>query len=80
MLKLWPVFLLAPGIGFLFLFFLGDKNKALLWPAGILTLLGLLFILRYLEYLRYWPVILIVFGIVLIFWKKRRAVEKESDQ
>ena len=67
MQSLWPVFLLGPGLGFFVLYFLGQHDKGLLLPGGILTVLGLLFIFRYFEYLRYWPVLLIIGGIVLIF-------------
>jgi hypothetical protein len=67
MQSLWPVFLLGPGLGFFVLYFAGQKDKGLLLPGGILTVLGLLFIFRYFEYLRYWPVLLIIGGIVLIF-------------
>ena len=67
MQSLWPVFLLGPGLGFFVLYFAGQQDKGLLLPGGILTVLGLLFIFRYFEYLRYWPVLLIIGGIVLIF-------------
>ena len=67
---LWPLFLAAPGLGFILLYFLGKRDKGLLIPGGLLLLLGLLFLVRHLEYIRYWPVLLIVFGIILIFMRK----------
>ncbi|MBN2424177.1 MAG: hypothetical protein JXR46_01510 [Calditrichaceae bacterium] len=70
---LWPVFLLGPGVGFFLIYLLGDKNKILLWPAGLLTVISFLFIFRYLEYLRYWPSLLIIGGIILIFMKDRKV-------
>lgn len=68
MAKLWPVLLLAPGMGFLLLYFLAGKNSTALWSASILILLSLLFLLRFVEYLRYWPALLILGGIVIILF------------
>jgi hypothetical protein len=67
MQDLWPVFLLGPGIGFFLMYFLGERERGLLVPGSILSGLGILFLFRYSMYLRYWPVLLIIFGAVLIF-------------
>lgn len=75
---LWPTFLLAPGIGFFLIYFLGGKNKLLLWPAGLLTVISVLFIFRYLAYLRYWPALLIIGGVILIFWRKKKDLISDS--
>lgn len=72
---LWPTFLLAPGVGFFLIYFLSEKNKLLLWPAGLLTVVSVLFLLRYLPYLRFWPALLIIGGVLLIFWRGKKKTE-----
>lgn len=69
--SLWPVFLMGPGIGFYLLYLLGSKEKGLIVPATILNVLGLLFLLRHLEYIKYWPVLLIIGGIIIIFLREK---------
>lgn len=68
MARLWPVLLLAPGFGFLLLYFLAGKENTALWSASVLIVLSLLFLLRFVEYLRYWPALLILGGIVIILF------------
>lgn len=68
---LWPIFLLGPGLGFLAHYSLGKGDKDLLWPAVILIALSFLFLFRYIEYLKYWPSLLAIGGVVLIFWKEK---------
>jgi hypothetical protein len=80
MAALWPVFLMGPGVGFYLLYLLGGKNKILLWPAGILIILSALFFLRYIEYLRYWPVLLIIGGVILILKKNKGTAVTEDKQ
>ena len=77
--KLWPFFLVGPGIGFFVLYFLGNKEKNLIYPGAILTLLGLLFIFRYVPYLKYWPSLMILGGIILIFLPIKKPVIKEKN-
>lgn len=73
---LWPVFLLGPGIGFFLMYaFSEKKDRGLLLPGGILTLLSLLFAFSHLNYLRYWPVILIIIGIVLLLRPSKKKNE-----
>jgi len=82
MVYLWPVFLIAPGIAFFLFYILGKREKGLLMPAIILTILGLLFIFRHIEYLMYWPVLLIIGGIIVIFlddFRKPKAGKPETD-
>ena len=63
---LWPLFILAPGLGFFMLFLFGNKDRSLLIPGGILTGLGFIFLLQQQGYARLWPLILIVVGLVLV--------------
>jgi hypothetical protein len=76
--ELWPGFLLGPGLGFLFMYFLGPREKGLLIPAGILILLSFLFwtgrdVSRF-----FWPVLIIAVGVYLLI--KARMSLKSSDQ
>jgi len=68
MLKLWPVLLIGPGLGFLMLYFLADRENTALWSASVLIILGMLFMFRFIEYLRYWPALLILGGIILVLY------------
>lgn len=78
---LWPWFILAPAIGFLLMYFLGTQEQGLLIPAGILSTLGLVFLLVQSEYHYLWPVILILAGavIVLMGWQPKPPEEVKSD-
>lgn len=64
---LWPGFMLAPGLGFVFMYLFGRKEKGLLIPAGILIGMSAIFAFRYTTVLRFWPVVLIGIGIYLIY-------------
>lgn len=44
MSRLWPLFLLIPGLAFEFGFFMEHKNAGLLVPGGILITLGIVFL------------------------------------
>lgn len=63
---LWPVFILAPAAGFLAMYFGGTKEQGLLVPAGILSIIGIIFLFVSSGFGDYWPVFLIIAGIVLI--------------
>ncbi|MHB8076517.1 LiaI-LiaF-like domain-containing protein [Desulfosporosinus fructosivorans] len=41
--RLWPIFVLIPGLVFELSYFSRDRNPGILVPGGILTILGLLF-------------------------------------
>ncbi len=63
---LWPTLLVAPGLGFLFMHLVRPNRNLYLYPGLILGGFGLLFFLRKIDYIKYWPVLLILFGIWLI--------------
>ncbi len=68
--KVWPLFLLVPGLVFEVVYFRNNKLSGLLVPGGILITLGLLFFLcaftdyGILQYL--WPVFIMAPGIGLL--------------
>ncbi len=66
MVNLWPVFIIAPAVGFVALYFGGTKDSDLLIPAGILTGLGIIFLFVSYDLGEYWPILLILIGIVMI--------------
>jgi hypothetical protein len=69
---LWPFFILAPAAGFTVLYFGGGrKEPGLLVPAGILFVTGLFFLLVSVHAGQFWPVFLIIAGIVIIVSKGR---------
>jgi len=77
---LWPWFILAPAIGFILMYFLGPREQGLLIPAGILSTLGLIFLLVQSEYNYLWPIILILAGAVIIIlsWRPKPPEETKS--
>jgi hypothetical protein len=79
MTYLWPVFIIGPGIGFFMMYLLGQREKGMLVPASILTGLGLLFMLSKTGIMRYWPVILIIVGIVLIVRYQMKPKQGDND-
>jgi hypothetical protein len=66
---LWPFFLLAPAFGFYAMFVFGPHERGLLVPAGILTILALVFLLQnYDRDIRFiWPAVLIAIGALLLY-------------
>jgi hypothetical protein len=71
MQNIWPFFIIAPGLGFLLMYFFGKKELGLLIPGGILSALGLFFLVGTTEYEYLWPILLIAAGIALLFNAKR---------
>ena len=79
---LWPVFILAPAVGFLAMYFGGAKDQGLLIPAGILSGVGVVFLFMTSGFGDYWPLFLILAGVLLIFLKglpKKDTEEKKSE-
>jgi hypothetical protein len=64
--NLWPVFILAPAVGFIAMYFGGEREKGLLIPAGILSVIGLLFLFMSSGLGDFWPLFLIAAGVLLI--------------
>ena len=71
MQHLWPLFIMAPGLGFVMMYMFGKQERGLLIPAGILIGLGLIFLLEATESEYLWPIVLILAGLLfLVRWKK----------
>ena len=70
--ELWAFYLVGPGIGFFLMYYFGKKETALLIPGTVLTLLGLIFILRSTDYDYLWPVAIILAGVLIIMIGKRK--------
>jgi len=68
---LWPLFLIAPGMGFILMFLLGNKERGLLIPGGILTILGAIFLTGISETAYLVPAILILTGLMFLVWPRR---------
>ena len=70
MTDLWPLFLIAPGAGFLLMYRFGSKETGLLIPGLVLLVLGVFFLIGggLEEY--FWPVILIGVGILILLRRK----------
>ncbi len=63
---LWPVLLIAPGLGFIILHSMRPHRQQYLYPGLFLSGFGILFFLRKIDYVKYWPVLLIITGIYLL--------------
>ena len=74
---LWPVFILAPGIGFFLNYAAGQKEGFQLTWGAVLTVVALvfLFVRSSLEVL--WPVLLLLIGLIFVFLHLGKAGKKE---
>jgi len=67
MATLWPVFILSVAVGFLFMYFLGKREKGLLLAALILLGVGIIAVLLF-NYITFiFPIVFIAGGLILIF-------------
>jgi len=66
---LWPFFILAPAFGFYALFIFGERDKHLLIPAGIMTVIGVIFLLQSYDRVikTIWPLVIIIVGAFLLY-------------
>lgn len=66
----WPIFPLFLGLGFFFTYLADRKDTGLLIPTTVLLVVGGIFLAGNVEwamtYLRYWPIILILVGLVVL--------------
>ena len=71
---LWPVFLLAPGFGFILMYLLGTREPGLLVPGSILLIMGILFLSVNRWAGRWWPLLLVVVGLLILLRKPQEKV------
>lgn len=77
---LWPVFILAPGMGFIAMYWAsGYKDKGVLFPGYILIGLAAIFLFLQSPLDDYWPLILIAVGIVILFQAKKSFNGEEKE-
>ncbi len=74
MKDLWPIFIMAPGAGFIFMYLLGDQEAGLLIPGGILLTVGIVFLSANEWVWRWWPAVLIVVGVLILLRPPRQTV------
>ncbi len=63
---LWPIFVLGPGLGFLLMYFLGQRERAHLRTGSLLTLLAFAFFVLEANPDLFWPVLLIGVGLLMV--------------
>lgn len=74
---LWPFFILGPAFGFYAMYIFGKREKGLLVPAIILTIIGTIFLLQSFTYIKYiWPLVLVAIGVLLLM--RRNNGEKSG--
>jgi hypothetical protein len=76
--ELWPTFILGPGAGLLLMYLFGKRESGLLVPAVILIGLSAVFFVTFgpfRHYSRYWPVMLIVAGVLLLLKRQKPPAE-----
>ncbi|MDZ7859256.1 MAG: hypothetical protein U5O15_01080 [Candidatus Krumholzibacteriota bacterium] len=74
--NLWPFFILAPAAGLYAMYIFDKHDRGLLVPAGILTAIGLVFLLQSYHWIKMiWPVVVIFIGILLLMKQKDNEEE-----
>lgn len=78
---LWPFFILAPALGFYLMYLLGKRDRGVLVPAIILTVIGLVFLMSTSSVLRYLgPIIMIGIGVLILLSRgKSDAGRREGE-
>ncbi len=73
MTDLWPFFILGPAFGFYAMYTFGKRDRGLLVPAVILTVIGGIFLLQSYTIIKFlWPPAIVVIGILLLLGKGGR--------
>ena len=75
--RLWAFFIVGPGLGFLLMYLLGNRDKGLLTTGLILLGVGFAFWIELHELRRYWPLLLILIGIRMLM-KHRESLKKDD--
>ena len=69
---LWPLFIIAPGFGFLAMYLGGKRETGLLIPGWILTGIGGIFLLAFHEGGYLFPALLILLGAAVLLAHRRQ--------
>lgn len=70
---LWPFFILAPALGFYLMYLLGKRDRGVLVPAIVLTVVGLVFLMSTSNVLRWLgPIIMIGIGVLILMARGRQ--------
>jgi hypothetical protein len=78
---LWPVFILAPGVGFVAMYwFSSNRDRGHLIPGLILLAIGSIFLIVYSPLNDFWPVILIALGIGILIKGRSFADSGEATE
>lgn len=79
----WPIYLFAVAFGLFELYLFGGKQWGLLIPITVLTGLGLIFtfsnFIVLLNLGRFWPFVLILIGLALLFGRKNANEKGTKD-
>ncbi len=79
--SLWPFFILGPAFGFYAMFLLGKRDRGILIPAVILTIVGSIFLLQSYSIIRYvWPLVLVAIGVLLLMRNNRGDGDASEKQ
>jgi hypothetical protein len=77
--NLWPFFILAPAFGFYAMFLLGKRDRELLVPAVILTIVGTIFLMTTIPGLIFViAALLISIGILIILSSGKKKKDKDE--
>lgn len=73
----WPIYILAPAIGLFEMWLFGDREKGLLIPITILTVIAGFFLAQMLfaALFTFWPVIFILVGLYILFGRSKKKRE-----
>lgn len=77
--ELWPTFILAPGIGFLFMFLFAEEGNKLYVPGLILISIAVIFFVGFCVSFTYWPIVLILLGLLLLFSSFKRKIRNRNQ-
>ncbi len=76
---LWPFFILAPAFGFYAMYLFGKRDRGILVPAVILTIVGAIFLMGSVPVLKpIWP--LLLFGIAVLIITKPGTDKEKQDR
>jgi hypothetical protein len=79
MSDLWPLFIGAPGLGFILMYLFGERDGGLLIPGSILLMLCIIFLGLNPRISRWWPAILVFVGLILLIWPPERKPGKQAE-